>query len=421
MNLIFYLIVSIIVLEYFFGLILDVLNSKARKKPLNHRLIGVFSSGQYKKSQLYESAKDRLDLISGVLMFILTLIVILSGFLGNVDSIIRSYTEHYILLPLLFLGIIGILIDIISLPFQCIHTFIIEERFGFNKSNWKIFVTDKLKSLLLSVVIGGGLLTLIIIVFHFTGAWFWVITLGILSVFMLFFTFFYSSLIVPLFNKQTPLPEGELRSAIEDFANKTGFALENIFVIDGSKRSSKANAYFAGLGRRKRIVLYDTLIQNHTTKEIVAILAHEVGHNTLKHVRNGLILGILQMGLMLFILGLFIAPESEISENISRAIAGESAKASFHLGILAFGILYTPVSVILGILFSYISRRNEYAADAFAAEKYEVTALQSALISLSNNNLSNLQPHPAYVFVHYSHPPLLQRLIALDKLKENNE
>lgn len=419
-SLFFNIIISVIIFEYFFGLILDVLNSNERKKPLHSRLIGVFSAGRYKKSQLYEASKDRLDRVSGFFFFALTLIVLYGGFLGTIDNALRQISNHYILLPLLFFAVIGFFLEIISLPFQYISTFIIEERFGFNKTNLKTFFIDKIKSILLISVIGGMVLSLIIWVHYTTGQWFWFISWLILSGFMLFFAFFYSTLIVPIFNKQTPLPLGDLRTAIEQFAKKADFAITNIFVIDGSKRSNKANAYFAGFGRKKRIVLYDTLMENHDDDEIVAILAHEIGHNKLHHVRNGLVIGVLQSGMMLFLLSLFIAPGSLISDSISKSIAGNQAVASFHLGVIAFGILYSPVSMLLGICVNMISRRNEYAADAFASNNHLNRALQNALIKLSRNNLSNLQPHAMYVFVHYTHPPILRRLLALDALHENS-
>jgi len=217
---------------------------------------------------------------------------------------------------------------------------------------------------------------------------------------------FYSNLIVPLFNKQTPLPEGELKSAIEEFASKVGFKLDNIFVIDGSKRSTKANAYFTGFGSKKRIVLYDTLINDMTTKELVAVLAHEIGHYKKHHVLWSLLLGILQTGVVLFIFSLFVG-----SRELSAALGVESP--SFHIGLIAFGILYSPISMITGLAMNIFSRKNEYQADAFAATNYSAEELSSALKKLSVKNLSNLRPHPAYVFFHYSHPTLLQRLNAL--------
>jgi len=236
-----------------------------------------------------------------------------------------------------------------------------------------------------------------------------------------FITMFYSNLIVPLFNKQTPLDAGPLRNAIESFAKKVGFKLKNIYVINGSKRSKKANAYFTGLGTQKRIVLYDTLIENHTTDELVSVLAHEIGHYKKKHTTQGIILSILQNGLMLFILSWFIKPGSTVSAALCQSMAGFADMAvpqSFHVGILAFGLLYTPLSTLFSMFENMLSRSNEYAADRYAGVNFDPTALQEALKKLSVNNLSNLRPHPAYVFFYYSHPTLLQRLQALAKVKK---
>jgi STE24 endopeptidase len=256
-------------------------------------------------------------------------------------------------------------------------------------------------------------MAVIIWFYQVAGSYFWLYAWAFLTFFSIFMAMFYSTLIVPLFNKQTPLEEGELRDAIEKFSQKAGFKLDNIFVIDGSKRSSRANAYFSGLGKKKRIVLFDTLIEEHTTEELVAVLAHEIGHYKKKHITKGMFVSIISSGAMLYLLGLFInRPE------LSMALGVE--QSSFHIGIIAFGLLYSPVSTLLGIAGNYMSRKHEYQADAFAAEKYKPEPLQEALKKLSVNNLSNLRPHPVNVSVNYSHPPLLQRLNHLEKFKSEN-
>ena len=300
--------------------------------------------------------------------------------------------------------------DLLNTPFSVYSIFSIEERFGFNKTTPKTFVLDKLKGWLLTALIGGGLLALIVFIYLKTTHLFWVYVWLLISVFSIFMAMFYSNLIVPLFNKQTPLEEGELKQAINNFAEKVGFKLDNIFVIDGSKRSTKSNAYFTGLGAKKRIVLYDTLIADMETDELVAVLAHEIGHYKKKHIISSLVLGILQTGLMLYIFSLLVD---------SPALAGAMgvAEPSFHIGLVAFGVLYSPLSDLIGLGMNLLSRKNEYQADAFAAEHYNPDALASALKKLSVKNLSNLRPHPAYVFFHYSHPTLLQRLDALKKIK----
>jgi STE24 endopeptidase len=260
-------------------------------------------------------------------------------------------------------------------------------------------------------LIGGGLLALIIFIYQKTGNMFWVYAWIVVSAFSVFMAMFYSNLIVPLFNKQTPLEEGELRNAISDFSKKVGFKLDNIFVIDGSKRSTKANAYFTGLGAKKRIVLYDTLINDLETEELVAVLAHEIGHNKKKHVVQGLLIGLVQTGIVLFIFGLLIN-----NPLLSKALGVD--EPNFHIGMVAFGVLYSPISFFTGIFMNMLSRKNEYQADRFAAENYKPEALASALKKLSINNLSNLTPHKRYVFFHYSHPTLLQRLAFLKQFEK---
>jgi STE24 endopeptidase len=312
---------------------------------------------------------------------------------------------------LLFFGILAFVSDLLSVPFDLWDTFRIEEKYGFNKTTPKTFVLDKLKGWLLMIILGGGILLLITWLYNVTGKYFWLLAWGAITLFSLVMNMFYSNLIVPLFNKQTPLEEGTLRDSIEAFAEKVGYNLKNIYVIDGSRRSSKANAYFTGLGPKKRIVLYDTLINDLETDEIVAVLAHEIGHYKKKHSLHGLILGIVQTGIMLYLFSLFVAvPE------LSQALGGETA--SFHIGLIAFTILYAPLSLLLGIFTNIFSRRNEYQADAYAARNYGSAPLVSGLKKLSRNSLSNLTPHPLYVFFHYSHPPLLQRI---RKMKQSVE
>jgi len=260
-----------------------------------------------------------------------------------------------------------------------------------------------LKGWLLGAILGGGLLALVTWVYMLTGKWFWLIALGLVTLVTLFMTMFYSNLIVPLFNKQTPLEEGSLRKKIEDFAKQAGFKLDNIFIMDGSKRSSKANAYFTGLGPKKRIVLFDTLIEDLEEEEIVAVLAHEVGHYKKKHSTTGLILATVQMAITLYLFSIFVGVDS-----FAVALGGKAA--SFHLGLIAFGVLYSPISMLTGLGTNALSRHNEFQADHFAKEKYGADYLVSSLKKLSKNNLSNLTPHPVYAFFHYSHPPLLQRI-----------
>ena len=294
-------------------------------------------------------------------------------------------------------------INPLLIPFSLYDTFIIEEEFGFNKVTAKIFILDKIKEYLLIILIGGGLLYVIISVYHASSTYFWLIAWSVVTVFGLFMSLFYSELIVPLFNKQTPLPEGELRTEIEKFAQKTGFKLKNIYVIDASKRSTKANAYFTGFGPKKRIVLYDTLMDKLSTEEIVAVLSHEIGHYKHKHTLKNMLVSLPASLIMFFLLGLILK-----SDVLAQALGG--TKASFHLNVLAFAIIYSPVSLIIDLAGNQLSRKFEYQADDFAATNGYGNQLISGLKKLSATSLSNLMPHPLYVFFHYSHPTLYQRI-----------
>jgi STE24 endopeptidase len=408
---IFYIIIGILLFEYIVERILDYLNSTYWSNELPAELSGIYDAEKYKKSQDYEKAKTRFSLLTSSVSLIAMLLVLIFGGFAWLDTFVRHHTLNPIVMALMFFGILGLVADILSTPFSIYSTFVIEEKFGFNKTTPKTFILDKLKGWLLAAIIGGGLLALVVWIYLISGQWFWIIAWVVIGIFTIFMTMFYSNIIVPLFNKQTPLEEGNLRMAIEDFAKKVGFKLKNIFVMDGSKRSTKANAYFTGLGSKKRIVLFDTLIKDHTTEELVGVLAHEIGHYKKKHTLTGTIISLAQMGLMLYILSLFIG-----NPVLSNALG--AAEGSFHLGILAFGLLYSPLSMILGLIMNLVSRKNEFTADRYAGENYQPKPLQDALKKLSINHLSNLRPHPAYVFFYYSHPTLLQRLKALDKIRQ---
>jgi STE24 endopeptidase len=386
--------------------ILDLINLRHTLLDLPEDLKGIFDGDEYRKSQLYKRDKTRFSLVTSTLsLLVLGLVFFLGGF-GWLDRWISGTISNYVLFVLAFFGILALTGDILSTPFAVYGTFVIEERYGFNRTTGRTFLLDKLKGWLLGLIIGGGLLALITWIYMLTGPWFWLVALGVITLFSVFMNMFYSNLIVPLFNKQIPLEEGSLRTKIEAFAQKVGFRLDNIYVMDGSKRSSKANAYFAGLGPKKRIVLFDTLIQDLEEEEIVAVLAHEVGHFKKKHTTVGLILSILQAALTLYLFSLFVGKDS-------LAVALGGTKASFHLGLIAFGVLYSPISTLLGIGTNLFSRRNEYQADRYARDHYNGEDLISSLKKLSKTTLSNLTPHPVYVFFHYSHPTLLQRIRAL--------
>lgn len=393
---------------------LDLKNMRHAVPELPEELMDVYDDEAYRKSQLYKRANTRFSFISGTFSLLLMVAAIVFGIFGLLDRYLDQRVDSYYLVVLLFFGILGFVSDLLSTPFAVYDTFRIEERFGFNKTTPGTFILDKFKGWLLMIIIGGGILVLITWLYQVTGRYFWVLAWGAITLFSLFMNLFYSNLIVPLFNRQIPLEEGDLRDAIEAFADRVGYQLKNIYVIDGSRRSSKANAYFTGLGPKKRIVLYDTLINDLEKEEIVAVLAHEIGHYKKKHTLSGLFIGIVQTGIMLYLFSLFVAmPE------LSRALGGETA--SFHIGLIGFAILYSPLSLLLGLAVNSFSRRNEYQADAYAAEHHDAISLISGLKKLNRNSLSNLTPHPLYVFFHYSHPPLLQRIRALHKYRKENQ
>lgn len=399
----FYIIVAVIVIDFLVDLILDTLNAKHFDDPIPGTLQDVFDREEYRKSQRYKKARFRFGVISSTFsVTVLLLFLFFDGF-AFVDSLTRNWFDNPILVGLAFFGIIMIGSDILSLPFSYYSTFVIEEKFGFNKTTRKTFFLDKLKGWGMMIVLGGGILALIIWFYQLAGSNFWLYAWALVAVFSIFLNMFYARLIVPLFNKQTPLPEGSLRSRIEAYAAKEGFNLEKIFVIDGSKRSTKANAYFSGFGKEKRVTLYDTLINDLEDEEIVSVLAHEVGHYKKNHIIINMVSSILVTGFTLWLLSLFVD-----SPLLSGALGVE--QPSFHIGLIAFGILYSPISEVTGLLMNYLSRKFEYQADNFAKNTYKAEPLIRGLKKLSKNSLSNLTPHPAYVFVHYSHPPLYKRI-----------
>jgi STE24 endopeptidase len=404
----FYIIISIIIINFIIEKILDFLNAQQYNDALPKEVSDVYNQEEYLKSQAYKKVNFKLSNITSLFSLITTLLFfILNGF-EFVDQIARTLCTNNIIIALLFFGIIFFSSDIISTPFSYYKTFTIEEKFGFNKSTKKLFWLDKIKGWAMMIVIGGLVLSLIIWFYEFTGDLFWIYAWGFVALFTLFMNLFYSTLIVPLFNKQTPLKDGDLKTEIKKFTNKVGFKLDSIFVIDGSKRSTKANAYFSGFGASKRIVLFDTLINDLSTQEIVAVLAHEVGHYKRKHTVFNLIASIVLTGFTFYLLSLFIG------NNLLSQALGVS-EPSFHIGLIAFGILYSPISQLTSLIMNMISRKFEYQADNYAKEYYGSKPLVSSLKKLSKNSLSNLTPHKAYVFMHYSHPTLRERILNLNK------
>ena len=406
-NIIFFIILIIPVIGYISERYLDHLNSLMWSDTLPEKLKGICDEEEYRKTQLYNKDNNKLSLWSSSFNLAVILLMIIAGGFALADNLARSISSNSVIISLVFFGIIGFLSDIINVPFGYYDTFVIEKKYGFNTMTIKTFIADHIKSWFIALLVGVPVLGLITWFYYKTGKNFWLYAWGLITAFSVFINLFYSELIVPLFNKQTPLPEGSLRSMIETFSKKAGFRLRNIYIIDGSKRSTKANAYFSGFGPKKRIVLFDTLQKELSEEEIVAVLAHEIGHYKKKHVLLNLVLSIFITGLMLFLL-------SEVVNSPSFSQALGSQQASFHLGLIVFGILYSPLSLFIGLLTNYISRKNEFAADRFVKDNFKPTLLAEALKKLSVKNLSNMMPHPAYVFFHYSHPPLLQRLEKLE-------
>ena len=402
------IIICLVLFNYFFSTIVEYINDKNWKTDIPKNMNAFYAKEKYEKARKYSIEKGKISFISSTFSLILVLLLLWFEGYGFIDSFISTkYDGLFIQSGLFFLALM-ILNDLIKLPFEYYFTFIIEEKYGFNKTTIRTFLIDKIKKYILAILIGGGILAGTIYLFSYVNNSFWLWLWTGMSIFLILTNMFYAELIVPIFNKLKPLNNGSLKNKIEAYSKKVGYSLSKIYVIDGSKRSSKANAFFSGLGSRKTIALYDTLIEKHSEDELVAVLAHEVGHYKKKHILTSLILSILQLGLMCFLFELCLNEES-----ISKALGSD--KVVFHLGLVGFGILYSPIGTIVGIFMNILSRKNEFEADEYAKKTFEGSSLELALKKLSVDNLTNLYPHPLYVFIHYSHPPLLKRLEALSK------
>ena len=402
-QIIFYLLISIILFNFIKDYFLDYLNSKFFDKKIPENLSDIYDKEKYQKSQDYKKTLYKFGKISKAYsLTILLLFFFLDGFLF-IDNFARSVFESELLISLSFFGIIFFGNDILNLPFSLYSIFIIEEKFGFNKTTFRIYFFDKIKSWFITILFGGGILSFIIFQFETVGKDFWIVAWVFITTISILINGFYAQIIVPLFNKQTKLEEGNLKNDIEKYSKKVGFDLSNIFVIDGSKRSTKANAYFSGFGKQKRVTLYDTLLNKLNDNQIIAVIAHEIGHYKKNHIIFNLIFSTIQTGLMLYILSLLI-----YMPIFSEALGIQSH--SFHIGLITFSILYTPISEIFSLIFNVFSRKFEYQADHYAKETFNSKHLIEALKVLSKDSLSNLTPHPKYVWWHYSHPTLAQRI-----------
>lgn len=405
-QIILYIILAISIVSYVFDLLLEIVNLKAQRKEIPSEIASFYDQEKYLKSLSYTNEQTLFGFFKEGFSFLLSMSILVLGGFGWLDNFLRNYITQEIPLALAFFGATILVSDIITIPFQLYDTFVIEEKYGFNKTSIRTFVVDKLKGYALGAIIGGLLISILLYLIQSIGDNFW-IWFGLIAIAFIFFVnMFYSSLILPLFNKLTPLEEGELKTSIETFAQKVNFPLDNIFVMDGSKRSNKANAFFSGIGKKKKIVLFDTLIKNHSKDELVAVLAHEVGHFKKKHIVYAFVLSAMQIAFTLYILSLMV-----FNQQLSIALGG--TQQALHLNLIAFGILFSPISGITGLLMSIYSRKNEFEADAYAKQTFNGLSLANALKKLSVDSLDNLYPHPVYVFFCYSHPPLLKRLKAL--------
>jgi STE24 endopeptidase len=409
MNAFSLIILAALVLDFVLGIVANLLNLKALKLELPPALEGVYRPEDYRNSQQYTRAATRLHFAVNAFGLLLILSFWFAGGFNHLDQVVRSWGFIPLVNGLLYIGILLIAYALLMLPFSIYATFVIEERFGFNRTTPYTFFLDRVKGLALAVLLGIPLLAGILGLFEYSGPYAWLYCWVMVTIFSLAIQFVAPTWIMPLFNKFTPMESGELKEAILKYASSVNFPVKNVFVMDGSKRSSKSNAFFTGFGRNKRIVLFDTLIEKHTVPELVAMLAHEIGHYKKKHILQGMAISILHTALILFLLSVFVG-----SPGLYQAFYMQ--QQSIYAGFVFFGLLYTPIELLLSIVMQTVSRKNEYEADRFAAETiHEPQNLVDALKKVSATNLSNLTPHPFYVLLNYSHPPLLQRVQAIQK------
>jgi len=409
MNFIAIIILLFIIIDFILNWSADILNLRHLRDEVPEIFQDVYDAERYQKSQEYLKVNTRFGWIASAFDLLVLLVFWFGKGFPFLDHWVRSWNQGPVITGLIFMSVLIIFKMILSLPFGIYNTFIIEERFGFNKTTWQTYMTDMLKGLALGILIGGPLLAGILAFFEYAGADAWWYCWGTVTVFTLVIQFIAPTWIMPLFNKFEPLEEGELRTAIISYADAVNFPLNNVFIIDGSKRSGKSNAFFTGFGKNRRIALFDTLVAQHTVSELMAVLAHEIGHYKKKHILQAMIIGILHTGAMFFLLSLFISYQGLFD-------AFHVEQKSVYAGLIFFGMLYSPIEFFLGLFMHKRSRKNEYEADRFAVETTgNPDAMADALKKLSAHNLSNLVPHPLYVFLNYSHPPVLERIKAIRK------
>lgn len=408
-NILYWTIIVIVVAEFAFDCVLRYLNIKASKQPIPKELEGLYDEETYKKQQAYTGERRRVSLLGSVLNTCITLGIFAFGGFALFDGWVREVTSYPVLMAILYMLIFNIIGMIVDVPFSYYNTFTIETKYGFNRMTKKLFWTDLLKGTALSIVITSIIIGAVVWIYGMIPQWFWLVAWAVIGCFQLFMQYIYTDFIVPMFNKLSPLEDGELRSAIEDFAKKTNFSLENIYMQDSSKRSTHGNAYFSGWGKRKKVVIYDTLTEQLSTEQIVAVLAHEIGHQKHGHMTK---MVVMMLSMMLLTLWLF----SLVIDSKDVAMAAGCEMPSFHINIMVFSMLFTPISMLTDMFTAIISRRHEWEADEFARVHGQGKGISEALKKMSKHSLANLTPHPLVVFMEYSHPTLLDRVKHLENL-----
>jgi STE24 endopeptidase len=409
MSIYFIIIIGMILFEYCLSLIVEALNLNALNRNLPEEFSDTFEKDKYIKSQEYTRTNTKFSFITSSFSLLINLSFILCGFYNAIDIYVRNLSDNNIIAGLLFFALLFVINDILNLPFSLYKTFIIEEKYGFNKTSFNTYWLDKIKGYFLTVIIGAPVLSLILYFFSTFISYGWLYVWIFLVAFSIILQPIFTIFIAPMFNKFTPLEEGPLLTRIKDYLKQVNFPVQRLEVVDGSKRSSHSNAYFSGIGKYKRIALFDTLLKQMDDDEILSIIAHEVGHYKLKHIYSGILLSSLQSGIMLFILSLFIN-----NEHLFAVFSMQEGNLSIYASLVFFSMLYSPIALVVGIFFSFVSRRNEFSADLYSAETAKMPkSLISGLKKLSKENLSNLTPHWLNVFLNYSHPPVLDRIKAL--------
>ena len=401
------IILTALVGEYALSVLSSGLNLRSLSSAVPPEFSGVFDQQRYGRSQQYTRTRTQFGLILSTVNLVIMLAWWQLGGFEWLDKMLRTVGQGPVLTGLFYFGSLSLASTLLGLPFRVYSTFVIEQRYGFNRTTAVTFVTDLCKGLALGVILGGALLTVVLLFFEWAGTLAWLWCWLVATAFVLVVQFVAPTWIMPLFNTFTPLESGELREAILACARTADFPLKGIFVVDGSRRSSKANAFFTGLGRNKRIGLFDTLVQHYSVAELVAVVAHEIGHYKKGHILKGVMLQVGYMGALLFVMSIFLRQEGLFD-------AFYMTETSIYAGLVFFGLLFTPVELMLSLAVNAVSRKNEFEADAFAAGTTGSEAtLISVLKKLSAESLTNLTPHPLHVFLHYSHPPVLQRIEAL--------